>query len=244
MPVFTAMERWTGKTVRSFRQRGVVGTARRALEIVKDSPRRWQQKRDEAFDKRFGVDTSSPLELAEAKSDPRFKFSVQYGPTPDTVFGHALRQLRIEYGKFLFIDFGCGKGKALILAAERHFRRVIGIELSSQLIHIAEENLRIYLAATRGKDIFQLVCMDAGEYTFPEEPAIYYLANPFHEKVMRRVLENLRCSLIATPRESYIVYLEPELRNLLDEADFLKPIKRTSSYSIWKVVGPETLVTA
>lgn len=235
MSFLSAMERWTGKTVRSFRQRGVMGTAQRALEIFKDTPRRWRQKRDEAFDRKFGVDTSAPLELSEAKSDPRFKYSVQYGPTPDAVFSRILRQLHIDCEKFLFIDFGCGKGKALILAAEQRFPRIIGIELSSQLVRIAEENLRIYRTRTKKKDIFQLVCVDAGEYLFPEEPAIYYFANPFHAEVMRRVLENLRLSLAAAPRESYIVYLEPVLQTLLDESGFLAPIKRTSSYSIWKV---------
>jgi SAM-dependent methyltransferase len=243
MSFYDVWVRWNDKAVRSFRQRGVVGTVKRALAIVKDSPRRWQQKRDELFDRRFGVDTAAPVVLPELQSDPRFKYSGGYGPTPGSVFFRMLCQLGINYDKFLFIDFGCGKGKALLLAAELHFKQVIGIELSSKLIRVAEENLKTYRGGTRQRDVFQLVCMDAGEYPIPQEPAVYYFANPFQAEVMRKVLENIRCSLAAAPRESYVVYLEPVLQGLLDESGILTPIKQTSSYSIYKVAGMQCPVT-
>jgi tRNA1(Val) A37 N6-methylase TrmN6 len=146
-----------------------------------------------------------------------------------------LHQLKVDYRELLFIDFGCGKGKALLLASELHFKQIIGIELSSKLIRVAEENLKTYRGGTLQRDLFQLVCMDVCEYPIPPAPAIYYFANPFPVEVMRRVLENLRSSLAAAPREIYIVYLEHELRALLDDSGFLTPIKRTSLYSIWKV---------
>lgn len=148
-----------------------------------------------------------------------------------------LRQLEVDYGQFLFVDFGCGKGKALLLAAELHFQEIIGIELSSKLIRIAEDNLRTYIKRTRERETFRLHCMDAGNFQIPEKPAIYYFANPFQAEVMRKVLASIQHSHAAAPRAGYIAYLDPVLGDLLDEAGFLTPMKRTSSYSLWKVTN-------
>jgi SAM-dependent methyltransferase len=240
MSFFDVGVRWKDKAVRSLRKRGVFATGELALRVIKENlnlSERWQVYQNESFDKRFGVDTAAGLAWAELQSDPRFKYRTVYGATRRSVFFRALHQLKVEHSDLLFIDFGCGKGKALLLASDLHFKQIIGIELSSKLIRIAEENLKTYRGGTLQKDVFQLLCMDVSEYPIPLAPAIYYFANPFPAEVMVRVLENLRSSLAAAPRESYIVYLEPELRALLDESGFLTTIKRTSLYSIWKVAG-------
>jgi tRNA1(Val) A37 N6-methylase TrmN6 len=141
----------------------------------------------------------------------------------------------VDYGKFVFIDFGCGKGKVLLLAAELPFKQIIGVELSSELICVAAENLKSYVRRTRMSNVFHLNCMDASEYRIPHEPAIFYFYNPFRAEVMRKVLENIRGSLAAAPREIYLVYLNPVDRSLLDESGFLTPVKLTYWYSIHTV---------
>lgn len=238
MSFFDVWVKWKDKAVRYFRQRGVAGTLKLTLALVKEGlSGRWQHYRDELFDRRFGVDTAGTLVLPELQSDPRFAYGNAYAPTPRSVFLRMVRKLKVDYRNFLFIDFGCGKGKALLLAAEFHFKRIIGIELSAKLIGVAEDNLRIYLSRTGKPNVFQLVCMGVGEYPIPNGPAIYYFANPFQAEVMRRVLENIRRSLAAAPRESYIVYLDPVLQGLLDESGFLAPIKKSALYSIWRVTA-------
>jgi hypothetical protein len=238
--------RWKGKTVRSLRERGVLGTVQRAAALVKrllferwllyhlSNP--WDRYLDKRFDRRFAVDTAGFLDLPELKSDPRFKHAVNYGPTPRSVFFRMLRRLDVDYSSFVFIDFGCGKGKVLLLAAELPFKQIIGIELSSKLFRVAENNLRNYLGP-RTCNAVQLVCMDASEYGIPEERAIYYFYNPFTAEVMTPVLENIRRSLAATPRETYVVYFNHVLKSLLDESGFLTPIKHTSLYSIYRASG-------
>jgi SAM-dependent methyltransferase len=201
MSFYDVWVRWENKAVRSFRQRGVVGTLEFTLVLVKEGlSSRWRHYSDQKFDRRFAVDTADTSIPPEFESDPRFKYGHAYGPTPRSLFFRMLRKLEVDYSKFLFIDFGCGKGKALLLAAELHFRQIIGVELSSKLIDVAEENLKTYLGRTRERDIFKLVRMDARQYPIPQEPAIYYFANPFEAEVMRSVLENIRSSLAPAPR--------------------------------------------
>jgi predicted RNA methylase len=238
---------WTGRALRSLRKRGLLGSITFAAALAKrDISARWinfpyenQLCRylDTRFDRRFAVDTASIVKLRELQTDARFKYANKYAPTPRFLFSRALRQVRVDHNKFVFIDFGCGKGKALLLASELPFKRIIGIELSSELIRVAEDNLRSYLGR-RGKcDRVQLACMDASEFQIPGEPAIYYFCNPFGTVVMRKILENIRLSLAAVPREVFVVYLNPELQSLFDESGFLTPIKRTSWYSIHKASG-------
>jgi len=238
--------KWVGKLLSSLRERGVAGTARRAAalagHIIVERWRRyqrwnpWYHYLDKRFDRRFAVDTAGMVNLPELKTDPRFKYAVNYRPTPRSLFFRMLRRLDVDYSSFVFIDFGCGKGKVLFLAAELPFKRIVGIELSSKLFRVAENNLRNYLGP-RTCNAVQLVCMDASEYEIPEERAIYYFYNPFTAEVMNPVLENIRRSLAATPRETYVVYYNHELKRLLDESGFLMPIKQTSLYSIYKASG-------
>jgi len=232
-----------GKTVRSLRERAVLGTVKRAAALVKhsvanrwplyDVSNPWYSYFDKRFDGRFAVDTAGILNLPQLKTDPRFTHPVNYAPTPRSRFFRMLRQIDVDYSKFVFIDFRCGKGKVLLLAAALPFKQIIGIELSSKLFRVAENNLRTYLGTRRCSE-FQLVCMDASEYEIPQERAIYYFYNPFAEEVMRKVLDNIRRSLAATPREMYVVYFNHVLKSLLDESGFLTPVKRTCWFSIHK----------
>jgi hypothetical protein len=49
------------------------------------------------------------------------------------------------------------------------------------------------------------------------------------------VLENIRRSISECPRECYIVYYNPVLKTLLDDAAFLTPLKHTALYSIYAI---------
>ncbi|OFW32091.1 MAG: hypothetical protein A3J28_08480 [Acidobacteria bacterium RIFCSPLOWO2_12_FULL_60_22] len=240
MSLTDVWSKWKDKASRSLKKRGVAGTAGfvpvylARLLWARYSPReQWFRY----LDRRFAVDTAGTLFLPELRSDPRFKYSNEYGPTPAPLFFRILRQIDADFRRFVFIDFGCGKGKALLLASQLPFQQIIGIELSSKLIRIAEDNLRGYLGKAGKHDRFRLVCMDASEFQIPHEPAILYFANPFRAEVMSQVLGNIRRSLAAAPREIYFVYLVPVHQGLLVESGFLTPVKRTFWYVIYKASG-------
>jgi len=66
--------------------------------------------------------------------------AVDYIPVTPDQCRQALSALAVPYEKFTFIDFGCGKGRAMLLAAERPFRRLIGIDFSHELLMVARRN--------------------------------------------------------------------------------------------------------
>jgi SAM-dependent methyltransferase len=190
----------------------------------------WYCYLDKRFDRRFAVDTAGVLILPEIHSDPRFN---GYSPTPHFLFYRLLRQIKVDYSKSTFIDFGCGKGKALLLAARLPFKRIIGVEVSSVLIGIAEDNLETYRGIRRCKTI-ELVRCDARDFRLPQERAMYYFWDPFEGELMQQVLLNIENALATEPRDIYILYFKPVHRNLLDESKFLTLVKQASWYCIYK----------
>jgi hypothetical protein len=54
-------------------------------------------------------------------------------PTPYQAFIVAMRGIPIASDEDVFVDYGAGKGRIVIIAATFRLRRVLGIELSLQL---------------------------------------------------------------------------------------------------------------
>ncbi len=214
--------RWRSRTGSFLRKRGLIP---QFLVVLRDPEKR--------FDKRYRVDTAGVLKPVELQSDPRYKHSNWYGPTDTARFREMLRSIRVDYSKFVFIDFGCGKGKVLLLASALPFKQIIGVEVWSEMISMAEQNLRTYTGARNSNNI-GLHHVDAGEFAIPDGPGIYYFFDPFREEVMSRVLENIRRSLSAAPREVYVIYCEPERPDILENCGFLTRIRQTKHYSIYK----------
>lgn len=238
--------RWTGLALASLRQRGISGTWRYATAYLGrviaewrvnarvEGP--WNRRLERRFDRDFGVETAAIVTLPELQSDPKFRLAVNYGPTPHSVFSRMMRDIRRDPSGFAgstFIDFGCGKGKVVLMAAGLPFRRIVGVELSPKLLATAAENLARYRGPRVCQDL-ELVCADAADYVIPPEPAILYFHNPFEAEVMQTVLSNIRRSLEASPRPCHIVYFHARWKELFDHAPFLVPVKRHYLYSIYR----------
>src|SRR3954471_2990982 len=65
-----------------------------------------------------------------------------YVPTDYETFERAMRHVEVK-PEDVFVDFGSGKGRIVILAAALPFRRVIGVEFSAQLHEIAFANATV-----------------------------------------------------------------------------------------------------
>lgn len=197
---------------------------------------RWAKYADSRYDRRCGLDTSAADAPPEVLSNPQFKYATDWLPTPRYLFRRQLRGIEVDNRRFVFIDLGCAKGRVVLLAAEAPFKRVLGVELSRTLFEIAQRNLNRSQSIGWKCQAMELLCMDAGEFTFPEENAILYFANPFGPEVMQRVLSNLKVSLQRHPRETYILYLNPVLDQMLLDAGFLRRIRQAPEYNIYQAL--------
>jgi SAM-dependent methyltransferase len=135
---------------------------------------------------------------------------------------------------FTFIDLGSGKGRALLMAAPYGFKRIIGVELIPEWHRTAQENIRKFAVANASALSMESICMDARDLRFPDEPLVIYLFNPFPEPVFAAVMNNLRRSIVQTPRAVYILYRFPEFENLLLQAVWLEKVAGAEQWAVYK----------
>ncbi len=178
------------------------------------------EERLEAFDARFGTDTSAPTFERNQQTSVHF-----YVPTTASVIYEILASLPLQPDTFTFVDMGSGKGRALLVASEFPFKEIVGIELSEQLHRTAEANVRLYKPTTQQCSTFDLKCMNALDYAYGEGPLVLFLFDPFGREVLADAIANLEASLKASPREAYIVYVYPQYEDLLQNSTALRKIK-------------------
>lgn len=115
------------------------------------------------------------------------------------------------------VDFGCGKGAALVRLAKFPFDTVEGVELSGELAGIARNNmarLRLHHVVIHQAD--------AAAFTELDRFRFFYFFNPFPCGVMKEVMENIRASLIRCPREATIIYRNPKCHEEVLASDLFR----------------------
>ena len=181
----------------------------------------WLARRKEAaFDRRFGVETAGIVEPSMLDfGDDVKEHAVEYSPTEGSGFGVIMDELGIDYRRYTFIDFGCGKGRVLVMAAEFGFGNIVGVEASAILLRAAQANIHRYQGGRHRRLKFEGVHSDATEYQFPTTPLVVYFFNPFGEQIMQRVVDGLEASLEGFPRDAIVVYSNPVHRNVFDSSN-------------------------
>ncbi len=205
---------------RALRRHGLAGTARRAArELSAMRERQRYRAVERAFDRLHGVETEGIVRLQTLTIEsPNREHGVRYQASDPDHFRDLLRRLPIDYRDFVFVDFGAGKGRALLLASEFPFKRVVGVEFSPELTEIARRNVAGFRSDRQHCHEFELVCADALDYELPDEPAILYFYNPFTETVLRRVLERSAArSTTGRGRCSSVVTGDAPLHAIVDE---------------------------
>lgn len=254
------MKRLIQKTVNTVRQKGIHKTlhlvgfqifyyTRYLFRLCKKlnpsyfyKKQRWMQ-RDRAFDRDYGIDTTGDIQLSrlDIKSE-NVQHGVLYGPTPRGVYGRLIDYLdtiHFPYQDFTFLDLGAGKGRALFLASERPYQRLIGVEFSHELVASAEDNLLGFKSPHQQCHNFQFICQDVTDYKLPAENLLIYMYNAFDDVLLKKVLIQIEDSFQKNPRKIVLVYLNPKYRELFLEHPFLSNLTEQKSFSIFVADPPK-----
>lgn len=118
-----------------------------------------------------------------------------------------------------FTDFGCGKGRAMIVAAHYGFNNITGIDFAKALCKAAEQNAekikRLFPLAK-----FNIICDDAVNYKIEKEQTVFFFFNPFDEVIILKVVKNILSSLKENERKIYIMYANPVHKEFFLSAGF------------------------
>ncbi|WP_052507592.1 class I SAM-dependent methyltransferase [Desulfonatronovibrio magnus] len=164
---------------------------------------------DRSFDRKYGTDTTglistSKLSISDVKSSSN---AIVYLPAPEGVTRYMLQSLPVNHPEFTFVDYGSGKGRVMLTASTFPFKKIIGVEISSDLHAIAKKNIQAYKNPRQKCSNFELNLVNALDYTPPPVPTVFHFYHPFLPEVLAPVLNNIKQSLQAHPRPIYILYL-------------------------------------
>jgi SAM-dependent methyltransferase len=172
----------------------------------------WQKRKrrvDEIFDIGQGVDTGGITQLkGMALSTETWRDGFPHIAVDPAEFATAIEALDVDLSRFTFIDLGSGKGRALLLALDYPFQKIIGVEFAGPLVATARANLE-KIGKVRDVSRVEVVHADAVEYDLPHTPALIFLYNPFGGDVMKRVARRTREALVTSRQEAVILYLNP-----------------------------------
>jgi SAM-dependent methyltransferase len=193
---------------------------------------RKQKFGDLDYDLEHGVDTSRSnvslrTQIAAALAGH------PYFATEPWIFEEMIAALPAQRHQFTFVDVGSGKGRVLLLAAAHGFRGVMGVEFLPQLDRIAKQNIAKFVADRPDAGSIKSFCLDARDFSFPQEPLVVYLFNPFPEDAFVEVLENLKRSIDRHPRPLWIAYRFPEFETLLKRSQWLEKVAGTGQWTVY-----------
>ena len=179
----------------------------------------WKEWRKE---RQLGINTfgDSAADELSIESDSKLGGHL-YQPSSSVIFERAMNELPFNFGDKVFLDVGSGKGRAMILAAEAGFKKVIGVEYAAELNDIAHTNIEV-VKPRFPKTEFELSEGDALEYKMSKEVDVIYLFNPFDEETICKLLEQLKL-IFKRNKKIYLVYVHP-VHSASCEEVFGKPV--------------------
>lgn len=157
-------------------------------------------------EKKYGIHTSGEDELKSLENlGVDISHATIYMPASYSLLEELLSLPLLKKYNY-FVDIGCGKGRAICVAAHFGFKKLLGLELSKDLCKIAKENI------AETKKIFpqldaKIINNDAYYFEIETDMDCLFLFNPFDEFVMEAVMENVKISLAKKDRPMAIIYL-------------------------------------
>lgn len=121
--------------------------------------------------------------------------------------------------KDLFVDYGSGKGAAIIHAKALGFKKTIGIEFAKELHEQAVRNIE----ALKLVEVDSLYA-DATSYVLPHDISVIYFFNPFDEVVMQKVINNIMIQKESFDKDVYVIYGNASCNILRENFEFLNEI--------------------
>jgi SAM-dependent methyltransferase len=188
---------------------------------------------DVDFDAIHGTDTRQVIKVYKLDAvSPAYIHSHGYDACDIVRLRRDLLYLPISPRGYEFVDVGCGKGRALIFAAEMGFRKVTGVEISPMLAEVASKNLEI--CGIEGAILVE----DAATFAIPEAPCVCYLYDPFGKSVMRQFVKNVEQRLKRSVADLWIIYRGPLHGRVLESSSALKTCDRSFDSAFYRRRAP------
>jgi SAM-dependent methyltransferase len=164
------------------------------------------------FDRRYEVSTRGEVPVSKLDFEDQIVQvqAVRYSPGPPFCIRSAFKQLKKylhSFERVAFVDYGCGKGRVMLLALDAGFRQVIGLELSLPLVEQCRENLGHHTRHQTDPACFLVLKQNAATYMPPPAASVFFFFNPFSESLFDQVTAQIKDSIVRHPRPVYTLTL-------------------------------------
>jgi SAM-dependent methyltransferase len=167
---------------------------------------------DRWFDWRRGTSTCQWARLEDLRvASPNKSRGTRYEPARVLIVRRLFSRLSpLLPERRVLVDFGCGKGRVLLVAAEQGFHGARGVEFSPELCAVARRNCEAHARTLGTACNFRVSEGDAVDYPIGQDENVFFFFNPFDVTVLARVLDNVVASLLAHRRPVFVCFYNPQ----------------------------------
>jgi len=171
-------------------------------------------------ERKYNIRTTGVKEVYKLKiKDIDTSNAAEYMPANYVLLEKVFTEVNKHPHNHTFLDMGCGKGRALFVAAHFGFQKITGVELVPKYCQQLQQQIAEKAAQFPNTSFF-VHCGNAAQYAIPDEVQVIFFYNPFNEKVMRPVVQQITKSLQRAQRPLYVIYLNPLFKHLFITAGF------------------------
>jgi SAM-dependent methyltransferase len=201
-----SLARAVARSFSSLRRRGIRPTLSLIFRFV---PEWW-------FDVRNGTSTSGfhfVHELEHVGDSAGYPY---LGSNPGDL-RRALEELD-HPAKGTFVDLGCGKGRALVIAARHGYSSVVGVEFVADFCETARENFAAFQRRTGNSCEVEVLHQDAAAYLPGPDTSTFFFYNPFPAEVVAAAAQNIHDSWRTHPRDVRVIYARAEHAEVFEDS--------------------------
>ncbi|NMM55492.1 methyltransferase domain-containing protein [Paenibacillus aquistagni] len=155
-------------------------------------------------DIRYGVETSKTDLLLDNQ-----QLHFDYMPTSYHIINKLFKKYKFQPQDHL-VDFGCGKARVILAAANYSCPTITGIEINPKMIKVAERNVDKFLTKKKNKSSISLKMEDAAKVEISRDMNKFFFFNPFHLKIFIYIINKITKSVQKNPREVILFFLWPK----------------------------------
>jgi len=210
----------------------------RAIDRLLDRMEQRTHRHSARFDQEHATETFRRLDV-RVSADPNDTMVWGYSAVNQDFFAEILRSIPEPLAPYSFVDVGSGMGAAVFFASAFAFKKLVGVELTPELVDIAKRNTVLFNRKT-GRGISpEWVHCDFFKWEIAHEPQLFFFNNPFPESITVAAVQVLEASLTAHPRPALLVFRKAPRTtgDYLHRSSFWKPLRLAPYWRVYAAAG-------
>lgn len=174
---------------------------------------------------KYQINTTAPAELPDLTIlNGDISKSSRYEAVNFFILENLLQKIRSIDTITSFTDLGCGKGRALVVAAHFGFTYLKGVDFAKEVCEDAKQNMQKLKQVYPGIN-YEIICGNVIDYIVEPGESVFFMFNPFDDETIKIFLEKVEASLQRHPRDIYFLYVSPRHIETFFEFDY-EPVYR------------------